>query len=120
MELVRSALQAAASDPEAARRFGSAASRRARCTIQCLMLAASVSIAIGMVRWRDAHMLVTTSMMRKEFMTGTMDCDSAAMICGPPVGDEEGTEAGGRSDRFEARHPSSEADSSEREREREI
>jgi hypothetical protein len=23
-------------------------------------------------------------MMRKEFMTGMMDCDSAEMICGPP------------------------------------
>ena len=28
-------------------------------------------------------MHVTMSMMRKEFMTGTMDCDSAEMICGP-------------------------------------
>jgi hypothetical protein len=29
-------------------------------------------------------MQVTTSMMRKEFITGMMDCDSAEMICGPP------------------------------------
>jgi hypothetical protein len=28
-------------------------------------------------------MQVTMSMMRKEFITGMMDCDSAEMICGP-------------------------------------
>ena len=32
-------------------------------------------------------MQVTMSMMRKEFMTGTMDCDSAEMICGPVTPD---------------------------------
>jgi hypothetical protein len=29
-------------------------------------------------------MQVTMNMMRKEFMTGMMDCDSAEMICDPP------------------------------------
>ncbi len=42
-----------------------------------------------------AQMLVTMSMMRKEFITGMMDCDSAEMICGPPSAESDKVEVRG-------------------------